>query len=51
MPITSTAGEPIMKSMWICERLIAPKSCSETVNSYAEPSATWEAAFSSISVS
>ena len=32
-PVTSTSGEPIMKSMWICERLMRSTSSAPTVNS------------------
>src|SRR6267143_6746337 len=57
-PSTSTSADPIMKSTWMALRL--PPACSNwssviasapvSVNLYAEPSATWLAAFSSNSV-
>jgi hypothetical protein len=49
--VTSTSGEPIMKSTWICERFRRSWSSSPAENSYADPSATCDAAFSSMSVS
>jgi hypothetical protein len=32
-PVTSTSDDPIMKSMWICERLMRPWSSSPALNS------------------